>query len=29
MTVAGNLAFQSGALYLVQVNPSTRVDAPT
>jgi autotransporter-associated beta strand protein len=23
MTVAGNLAFQSGALYLVQVNPST------
>jgi T5SS/PEP-CTERM-associated repeat protein/autotransporter-associated beta strand protein len=23
MTVAGNLAFQSGAIYLVQVNPST------
>jgi outer membrane autotransporter protein len=23
MTIAGNLAFQSGALYLVQVNPST------
>ena len=23
MTVQGNLAFQSGALYLVQVNPST------
>ena len=23
MTVAGNLAFQSGALYLVQVNPAT------
>jgi hypothetical protein len=23
MTVAGNLAFQSGALFLVQVNPST------
>jgi autotransporter-associated beta strand protein len=24
MTVAGNIAFQSGALYLVQVNPATR-----
>ena len=23
MTVAGNLAFQSGALYIVQVNPAT------
>jgi uncharacterized protein with beta-barrel porin domain len=23
MTVAGNLAFQSGALYVVQVNPTT------
>ena len=23
MTVAGNLAFQSGAFYIVQVNPST------
>ena len=23
MTVAGNLAFQSGAIYLVQINPST------
>ena len=23
MTVSGNLAFQSGALYLVQVNPSS------
>ena len=29
MTIAGNLAFQSGALYLVQVNPTTCVDAPT
>ena len=28
MTVAGNLAFQSGALYLVQVNPSS-ASAPT
>jgi outer membrane autotransporter protein len=27
MTVAGNLAFQSGALYLVQVNPSTASSA--
>jgi autotransporter-associated beta strand protein len=27
MTVAGNLAFQSGALYLVQVNPSTATSA--
>ena len=26
MTVAGNLAFQSGALYLVQVNPVDRVE---
>ena len=23
MTVAGNLAFQSGAFYIVQVNPTT------
>jgi len=23
MTVAGNLAFQSGAFYVVQVNPAT------
>jgi autotransporter-associated beta strand protein len=27
MTVAGNLAFQSGALYVVQVNPSTGASA--
>jgi hypothetical protein len=27
MTVAGNLAFQSGALYLVQVNPSNASSA--
>ena len=27
MTVQGNLAFQSGALYLVQVNPSTASSA--
>jgi outer membrane autotransporter protein len=27
MTVAGNLAFQSGALYLVQVNPATASSA--
>ncbi len=27
MTVAGNLAFQSGALYLVQINPSTASSA--
>jgi autotransporter-associated beta strand protein len=27
MTVAGNLAFQSGALYLVQVNPTTASSA--
>jgi len=27
MTVAGNLAFQSGALYLIQVNPSTASSA--
>jgi len=27
MTVAGNLAFQSGAIYLVQVNPSTASSA--
>ena len=27
MTVGGNLAFQSGALYLVQVNPSTASSA--
>jgi autotransporter-associated beta strand protein/T5SS/PEP-CTERM-associated repeat protein len=27
LTVAGNLAFQSGALYLVQVNPSTASSA--
>jgi outer membrane autotransporter protein len=27
MTIAGNLAFQSGALYLVQVNPSTASSA--
>ena len=27
MTVAGNLAFQSGALYLVQVNPSSASSA--
>ena len=29
LTVQGNLAFQSGALYLVQVNPSTASSAPT
>ena len=27
MTVAGNLAFQSGAIYLVQINPSTASSA--